>query len=144
MKLDIQYIAGFVDGEGCIYAQVRENNRLDTRLTVTNTDLKTLLEIQEFFGCGKIREKSRSAKDIYTKICYVWEVWAKEAAVVIKQLLPFLRQKKKQAELILELREYCITRKSYKKGRCGVIPLSADEKARREGFVRAIKELKRA
>ena len=63
MKLSIEYIAGFVDGEGCIYAQVRPNQRLDTKLIITNTDLSVLKDIQEFFGCGTIRLKSRGSTD---------------------------------------------------------------------------------
>lgn len=144
MKLSIEYIAGFVDGEGCIYAQVRPNQRLDTKLIITNTDLSVLKDIQEFFGCGTIRLKSRGSTDRARKTCYLYEVWAQEAADVITKLLPYLRQKKPQAELILELREYCLSRKNYAIGRSGTVPLSEEEKEKRAVYVNKIKELKRA
>lgn len=118
--------------------------RLDTRLLVTNTDLQSLQDIQSFFGGkGKIRLKSRGKNDVHTKPCYILEFWANEAQVVLEELLPHLRQKREQARLVLECREFCKNSKRYQKGRCGILPLTEEETNIRLAYINRVKELKR-
>lgn len=98
MKLNLDYIAGFIDGEGCISASTR-----GLRLIITNTNKEILEEIQEYFGEGKligrIRVKIRGQNDNYRKKCYQLVLWNRHAERVLLLLIPHLRLKKKEAEL---------------------------------------------
>ncbi|NCN07057.1 MAG: hypothetical protein GW946_04450 [Candidatus Pacebacteria bacterium] len=62
MKLPGDYIAGFIDGEGCFTIVISKHStkklRLDARLhfqiELRIDDLEMLQSIQETLGCGKI------------------------------------------------------------------------------------------
>ena len=94
------YAAGIVDGEGCLTVAVRKN-RIYPRLTVTNTNPTLPLLFKNWFG-GWITEDSKPYIP-RAKIRYIWELNGKPAVGVIKELLPYLRLKAVQAELLLEL-----------------------------------------
>lgn len=102
---DIIYTAGLLDGESTITA----NNRLGTptgrqavhfRILLSNTFLPITEWLQKTWG-GKVYNV-KQVKAIYKPI-RVWYVSAKEAANVLSQVLPYLKIKNRQAELVLEL-----------------------------------------
>ena len=98
MTLNIDYIAGFFDGEGCVWASKR-----DVRAIFTNTNLQILLDIQEYFGEGRITQKHRTPKDHANKLCYQLTMWNRRAERILKVMLPHLRLKRREAELALEI-----------------------------------------
>ena len=102
-NLNIHYIAGFFDGEGCISGQMQ-----GIRIIITNTNLQILKDINHYFGFGKITNKLRTSKDVYRKPCYQWICWSKDAEQFLKIIYPYLRQKKTQAKLALR---FCDTYK---------------------------------
>lgn len=111
MKLDsrrnltsrMAYIAGFIDGEGCI--RIKKSNQSGNSyyitLQVTNTDKRPLLTIKDVFG-GKVffQEKKPSNK-------IVWQYYSAtaQAADTLRALLGFLVSKKKQAELAIKFQD---------------------------------------
>lgn len=106
-KLVLAYLAGLVDGEGCIYVGKHFNHpqkktRYRLRLQVTNTN-KIIPEIfQQEFG-GWIYQ--HNPKDKTWKVRYDWVISDKKAENVLKILLPYLLIKKQQVKLALTLRQ---------------------------------------
>ena len=111
MKLDnrrnltsrMAYIAGFIDGEGCIRIKKsnQSGNSYYVTLQVTNTDKKPLLLIKEIFW-GKVffQEKKPSNK-------VVWQYYSTTAEAVdtLRALVGFLVSKKEQAELAIKFQD---------------------------------------
>jgi hypothetical protein len=103
--INIHYIAGFVDGEGCIFLNARRNGeRADTYVGlvgITNTNLAVLEAINEYFEhTGRIQKHTvYSNKHTQT---YQLNFLGKNCIRVLRELLPYLQVKRRQAELMLE------------------------------------------
>jgi hypothetical protein len=109
--VDAAYIAGFVDGEGSIglWKETRKDNRIGWRykpvLTAANTDIPVLEWIRSVTGVGSIVEHcwvNPVATTGGRRTCYVWRCSPQPTKHVLGQILPFLRLKPRQAELVLE------------------------------------------
>ena len=63
MKLDAQWITGFVDGEGCFYVGINPHNEMTVRFQVLpeftvvqhERDVQVLHALKAHFGCGVVR-----------------------------------------------------------------------------------------
>jgi len=103
---EIAYIAGFFDGEGCVRIKKANQggNSYYVIAHITNTNESILKSVENLFG-GKTRTQERGKnKDVYN-----WCITSSEAVDFLKTLLPFLKEKKEQAELALffhEQKEY--------------------------------------
>ncbi len=107
MKLDnrrnlttkLAYIAGFIDGEGCIRIKKsnQSGNSYYVTLQVTDSDPRPLNAIKEVFG-GKVffQEKKLTGK-------IIWQYYSTTAEAVdtLRVLVGFLLTKKEQAELAI-------------------------------------------
>lgn len=109
---DLAYIAGFLDGEGCFTF----TSSITVKAAITH--LPTLEWLQSVFG-GSLREHNSPT---HKKQAWVWVVHAQAAAEVLEQVLPYLREKRRKAELLLEFQSTI--------GRRGV-PVPDDIKSRR-------------
>lgn len=104
MVLSLDYIAGFVDADGCIGIYKRKpsisgrtvNPSYAPELTVANTYEPLLLALKEQFG-GFITYDSRNGH------CARWGVSCKQAESLLTALVPRLQIKYQQAILCLEL-----------------------------------------
>ena len=102
---ELAYAAGIIDGEGCICLMrdtSKKNGRtkytLSVQVVMTN---KCVVEyLRHTFG-GLIREDDGSKKG-YSKV-YYWGVRTRQVGILLKKILPFLRGKRKQAELAIEI-----------------------------------------
>jgi hypothetical protein len=97
-KAELAYLAGYIDGEGCFFAGIYSNG-VQRKLSITNTYPDTLRRLVELFGGRYRKRKTReSARQ-------QWEfvVGGRAADRCAKKLLPFLQEKRKQAELFIEL-----------------------------------------
>src|SRR3990167_11022858 len=64
MKLDAQWIVGFVDGEGCFHVGINKNSEMKIgyqilpEFTVVQheRDVQLLHAIKTYFGCGVVRK----------------------------------------------------------------------------------------
>jgi hypothetical protein len=99
------YIAGLIDGEGSIMLNVAATH-FQPSIQVVSTDLSILTWLQQVLGCGTIRPKTQRPKyDQWTEkrrdqwtfsVCLMSDV-----RYILELILPYLRVKKKQAELLL-------------------------------------------
>jgi hypothetical protein len=134
-KVDLAYLAGLIDGEGCITlgrtvraGQRRGESRTYDSLTIVNTNRDVLLWVQEVFG-GRIHANIKREQG--WKTAFSW--YATNPASVLKAILPYLKIKKRQAEIFLE---FCATKRRYGKSR---IPIDVED--RRTQIVAEIRRL---
>jgi len=97
-ELELAYMAGFADGEGC-FSVVKWSAGYSARFTVANTYLPTLEQFRKAFG-GKIYLAHNHGKQGYD-----WILQGPLLPFCLQSLLPYLREKKPQAELLLEFYE---------------------------------------
>ena len=96
----LAYMAGIVDGEGCISVRKRGKWGNHPQVDVVNTNIE-VLELMKcmFGGCilnHHIKSKTR-------KKCYVWRQSYLPASETLEQLLPYLIIKKRHALLAIQL-----------------------------------------
>jgi len=101
----LAYAAGIVDGEGCIRInkQGKSGNHA-IRVQITNTKHVLVSQFQEWFG-GNITVNEASRYNPRANTSYVWEVSAKRAADVLSAIGPYLKLKKEQADVALQLQD---------------------------------------
>lgn len=89
-SLELAWMAGFFDGEGCVYIDKPDRmGRQTMRLQLSNTIPSLLLPFEQRWG-GKIhtRKNGEHCKDIWVWVCY-----STEAKSCLEDLLPYLRFK---------------------------------------------------
>jgi hypothetical protein len=97
------YVAGLIDGEGCIYVGRRKNAfwpQVDTGMT--KKALPLLKSMQTEYG-GSLT-LMRDATDRWEE-AWTWALYGQRAAVALKRWIPYLRLKKDQAELAIKVSE---------------------------------------
>ena len=117
-KVNINYIAGLFDGEGCIttsqimkYNPMMKKRYLCTtiRAEISNTDFGLIDDCYKFFGkIGHICDiKPRiTAIGNKTKPQKRWQLTHRQVEKVLKKLLPYLRNKDKIKKGTWVLRHY--------------------------------------
>jgi len=91
-RINIDWLSGFIDAEGCFYVGICPHPNMKTgsvvlpKIFVGFEDKETLLQIRNFLGCGRIREM----KDQF----FMFEVSALADCKKITQMLPPLRTTK--------------------------------------------------
>ncbi len=107
---DAAYLAGLIDGEGSI-AVSRTNTNASAKackrgfayrssVTITMTDLPVLEWVKRTAGVGNICVKKARSQN--HKQAWSWTAWSNEAALLLAQILPYLRVKAQQAENLIE------------------------------------------
>jgi hypothetical protein len=105
-KLQLGYIAGFVDGDGAIIAQIVKKNDyvLKHQLRVTVSFIQStvrkpfLIELNNEIGLGTVRDRNDGVSELNI-------VGREQVLPFLKQLEPYLRLKQKQAKLVMEICE---------------------------------------
>lgn len=97
-RTKLAYLAGFIDGEGCIRL-----NRGCVTLSVTNTYYPQLLELKAVFGGNTYDHMPRKGK---RRQSFKWVITGAQARLAIKRLYPYLVEKKPQAYIALSLHEF--------------------------------------
>jgi len=115
------YIAGIIDGEGCVTIAKRNTKRKNgifcfyqCLVIIVNTDKKMLDFIANLYG-GWINTNHRLKGN--QKISYKWVCAGDNMRKLLKDTLPYLRIKKKQAKVILQFPLYEHTGWGWKGGR---------------------------
>ena len=114
----LAYLAGFLDADGSIsivrYSYFdkplnRKRYSYRIKISIYNCKIEALEIYQNTFGTGKVRS-SRTRKILKDnprwRPCYTWQIENNQAEKAITALLPFLRLKKPQALLALELQNF--------------------------------------
>lgn len=106
---DTAYIAGIVDGEGSIAVSRTTTNKsakgcrrgfaYRANLSVAMTDRDLLEWMRGITGVGQICTKKVDPSR--HKPAWTWSVWSVEASVLLAEILPYLRTKKRQAENLI-------------------------------------------
>lgn len=96
-KLQLAYLAGYIDGEGCVAWY-------NSPCLVLETCHPGPLEFFRSFYGGEIRDRRRtgerqSKRTIY-RLCY----YADNCLAILKQVSPYLIEKKEQVQAILEVK----------------------------------------
>ncbi len=136
-ELDLAYIAGFVDGEGCISiskssSRGSRNTTYGPNVDITNTNKEILLTIQKILRLGSLESQKRySSKH---KPAWNLDFKAGEAKQLLLLIRPYLRLKKRQADLLLEFLETSQHRNQFN-------PLTVEEAALRDVMYEEMREL---
>lgn len=116
-KTDLAYFAGIVDGEGAISICRKLNpKRQDGThlytcvLQVGMTKPEAIRALQTAFGGRVYRAKARKAN--HSPVFY-WRIEANGAASVLRQLVPFLRIKQRQALLAQKFQAHVNQRRPF-------------------------------
>ena len=156
-KTERAYLAGLIDGEGCVTLFVNNwNHRLKngklagskngstlSRLHIAVCDKAAIDSVAETVGFGKTYARSpigRGAgvwKQLFT---ITWT--GKRAVVILKQVLPYLRIKRRQAEILIEWVTLA-ERERHFKGRNGGPAYPEWVIAKRDAFVEELRALNR-
>jgi hypothetical protein len=99
-KTDLAYIAGIIDGEGCIYIERGKKGRgFQLSVSVGSSD-KCLCELLKFsFGGCVYQMKSK------TLPMWKWEIRTRQAGQFLESILPYLRLKQPQAEIAIKFQK---------------------------------------
>jgi hypothetical protein len=90
-----RYLAGYLDGEGCIRWQ---GNRAYVSITNTYPHVLHLL-VRRFKGSVRqIKNNNRKHRTVYR-----WEVRGRHAVRFLRMVRPYLIEKKRQAIIVIEL-----------------------------------------
>jgi hypothetical protein len=127
----IAYLAGIIDGEGSIYIGNFSSNpktgtlHYQTNMEVTNTD-KGLVDwlIKNFGGRVNIYTAKQTPKNS-RKAVYRWIASGELLTHLCHLLLPYVIIKKRQCEIMIEMRK-TFDRTKVTKGKYGVQPVPQD------------------
>lgn len=135
---ELAYLAGIIDGEGCITFHRRGGTNAHicaTQLQVGNTDLRLLQWIQVRFG-GSVKIERRMNTSHQT--VWRWIAHVDNLEEMLAAVLPYLVIKRDQAELLLAYRKTLAPTICGHRAR-GVI--AADVKRERQRLMLALTEL---
>ena len=89
LPLDLAYIAGFFDGEGCIAGYITESKHPIVKIIIGQRRPETLFWIKETLGMGGIYKNPRGSS--------CWRIGSKkDVKKFISLILPYSKDKKKQ------------------------------------------------
>lgn len=111
--INLAYLAGIIDGEGCFHACKLKNKPGDGYknghyrcvLKVSNTNIDLFYWLQETFKgtcCAAFKE---TRDHLYKRDIYEWTVTGDRLLDICYQVLPYLIIKKKHCEYIIKFRE---------------------------------------
>jgi len=150
LETEKSYIAGLVDGEGCIYIDKYKDKRNKSgnynyclRVSIANT----FFGLMEWLGNKLSKEYhnhvlNQKGKEYINgrKPCYVWKICGTNAINFLKEIYPYLIIKKKQCEKAFEFSEtHFDNAKRDRKGKFSKLPNELLEK--KEKIHKEIKDL---
>lgn len=102
-RLPTKYLAGLIDGEGCIDFHLSHGSYLRPRLRISLVShCKDILEMIQNTYKGKIYFK-KSTNSNWQDVCNYELTGYKDVGYLLRNIKNFLHIKKEQAELILQL-----------------------------------------
>ena len=109
-KTKAAYIAGLIDGEGCISVSKTVTNTAAkgckrgasyrSFVSVAMTNIKVLEWLQKSVAAGKIRNVNTSEAKNH-KEAWAWILWSIQASDLLKQILPYMIVKKCHAQNLI-------------------------------------------
>lgn len=115
-KNDLAYIAGFIDGEGSIHFN-RKNDRekpyVRPVLNISQSDKSILEWISKKLNVGNVNTIYQTLNIPFRKKAYHIQYGDRQAYEVIKLVYPYLRVKRKQADLIIKFYNQYLDKANY-------------------------------
>jgi hypothetical protein len=144
--IQVAYLAGIIDGEGSIYIGCYSHNpktgtpHYQTKIEVSNTS-EPLVDwlIANFEGNKTMYTAKQLAKNSRRAV-YRWTIWSDRVAHLCEIMLPYLVIKKREAEIMIEMRE-TYKKTHMQKGQQGTQPIEKSVLADRERLYKEIKSL---
>jgi len=139
--LDLRYLAGFIDGEGCIGIAKTKNGMAKGRpryfpfIAIVNSNLGILKIIKHMYPKG--RKIIEIKKTLGHKKIYNLRIDGNELINILEDIMPYLIDKKRQAELVLEFKKNM--RKSHETKQI----LSKETMEIRENYYKTLRILKK-
>ena len=106
MEKQLAYIAGIIDGEGCLgisknttKKQRQKNPKYQSEVCIINTDTRLMNWLKENFG-GLVNERKIYGPN--DKISYRWRIKESQHQIILKAIIPHLVIKTEQAKLIIK------------------------------------------
>lgn len=97
--LELSYLAGIIDGEGCVTLGKRYNRYTLTVLFVANTDRRLIEWLAGIHGRpSQVKEQKGNRKP-----CWRWQMTGRAAEAILRQVRPYLKLKGEQADIVLRL-----------------------------------------
>jgi len=127
-KEQLAYLAGLVDGEGCLSCNRAGGKCISPTLQVANTNRTVLEWCRLLFGGSIFRLAKQKA---IHKQAYTWSSCGKNAIAIVQELLPHLKIKKKQAKVFIQ----------FEMKKAGWPRLTLKEKMEREKLFGQLKKL---
>lgn len=137
MEWKIHYLAGIIDGEGCIIIvkppirEGRKNHTYSLRISVVNTNQKLLEWLRANFG-GSIHPLRNKKRE---RVYYQWIVGQEDTYNLLQKIKPYTVIKKEQVDLAIEF--YQKTQHLFNTGK--IIPTWLNNK--REEYFQKMKAL---
>tara|TARA_R100001086_G_C11789415_1_gene245788 strand:+ start:557 stop:958 length:402 start_codon:yes stop_codon:yes gene_type:complete len=109
--MSLTYVGSFLDAEGCIVMgkimkwnprQQKRYSCTTIRMEICNTDFDIIKDIHKFMGIGHIIDiKPRiTEKGTVTKPQKRWQTTHRQTYGVLKQILPYMKEKNKRKKAI--------------------------------------------
>lgn len=145
METQKAYLAGLIDGEGCISITIEPKankgwGRFSCKAYICNTNRELLEEVENMTGIGKVSPGGKSYEtrrlNPQWKPVYIWAIYAKMMRLFLPLITPFLIAKREQAKLASEFL-------TLTKGQGYGSNLTLEQKQRREEIAARMKELNR-
>jgi hypothetical protein len=127
----IAYLAGIIDGEGSIYIGNFSSNpktgslHYQTNMEVTNTDEKLIDWLINNIGGRKSKYTFKQTPKNSRRDVYRWIVSGDLLTQLCYLLLPYLIIKKRQCEIMIEMRK-TFQKTGMQKGKQGIQPLDSE------------------
>ena len=107
-EADRAYLAGFLDGEGTISFVERDRGQdhtptHDVRVFLTNTDDAILRHFCDMTAGRVYHHDGERENRFGSRPCFRWQMGTHDGALLIRELFPHLRTKRKQAALVWTL-----------------------------------------
>jgi hypothetical protein len=100
---DAAYLAGIIDGEGSIMVLAKRDTCI-VKVTVSNTHHPLLYWIQEVTGVGAVTAQPRANPALH-RVAMYFQCYSEAAESLLRQIAPYLRIKRAQADLALSVQE---------------------------------------
>jgi len=107
---EIAYLAGLIDGEGCIYIGHTKQGKYGngyqwhSMLKITSCDEELIIWLENTFGGSKDSRYRWTSKQKFTRPVYNWQATGPMLDYILPQVKPFLIIKKKQCDVMMRYR----------------------------------------
>jgi hypothetical protein len=111
-ETDKAYLAGLIDGEGCIHIAETLNHRTPNRppvtemhliVAITSVDRDFLDYYQKLTGLGSVHNGSKDHDNC--RATFQWWITSKQATAMLFLVYPYLKIKKEQADIAFKFQE---------------------------------------